>query len=67
MDICVTFLDVKKVFDSVPYALLDNKLRNIGLHVNLLAWLTDDQTLWKQQVVVEGTPFDIIPVTSGVP
>ena len=40
-DICAVFLDYRKVFDSVPHAPLISKLVDIGLHSNLLGWVTD--------------------------
>ncbi len=51
----------------MPHAPLIDKLREISLHVNLLAWLTDYQTQRKLQVVVDGGQSDVVAVTSGVP
>ena len=66
-DVCAVFLDYRKAFDSVPYARLMRKLQDIGLHVNLLAWLHDYLTLRRQQVVVDGATSSQIAVVSGVP
>ena len=66
-DICAVFLDYRKAFDSVPHAPLINKLLDIGLHTNLLAWLADYLTNRVQQVVVNGASSRQVPVTSGVP
>ena len=66
-DICAVFLDYRKAFDSVPHAPLINKLQNIGLHINLLAWLTDYLTLRRQQVIVDGITSNQVVITSGVP
>ena len=54
----------RKAFDSVPHAPLINRLQEIGLHINLLAWLIDYLTLQRQQVVIDGITS---MVTSGVP
>ena len=66
-EICGMFLDYKKVFDSVPRSLLIEKLQQIGLHNNLLAWITDYLAQRKQRVVVEGTTSSQALVSSGVP
>ena len=61
------FLDYRKAFDSVPHAPLISKLVDIGLHSNLLAWVTDYLTNRFQQVVVDGAFSHPAHVTSGVP
>ena len=61
------FLDYRKAFDSVPHAPLIGKLVDIGLHSNLLAWVTDYLTNRFQQVVVDGAWSHPAHVTSGVP
>ena len=66
-EICAVFLDYKKVFDSVPHKLWIEKLQQIGLHNNLLAWMTDYLTQRKQRVVVEGATSSQALVSSGVP
>ncbi len=66
-DVRAIFLDYRKAFDSVPHIPLISKRRDIGLHVNLLAWITDYLTQWRQQVVVDGVQSDVAAVTSGVP
>ena len=66
-EICAVFLDYKKAFDSVPHKLLIEKLQQIGLHNNLLAWITDYLTQRKQRVVVEGATSSQALVSSGVP
>ena len=65
-DICAVFLGYRKVFDSVPHAPLISKLVDIGLHSNLLAWVTDYLTNRFQQVVVDGAFSHPAHVTSGV-
>ena len=47
--------------------LLIEKLQQIGLHNNLLAWITDHLTQRKQTVVVEGATSSQALVSSGVP
>ena len=61
------FLDYKKAFDSVPHELLVSRLQNLGLHRNLLSWITDYLTQRKQQVVVDGASSSQVLVSSGVP
>ena len=46
---------------------LMRKLQDIGLHVNLLAWLYDYLTLRRQRVVVDGATSNQAAVVSGVP
>ena len=65
-EICAVFLDYKKVFDSVPHELLVSRLQNLGLHCNLLSWITDYLTQ-RKQVVVDGTSSSQVLVSSGVP
>ena len=67
MDICAVFLDYQKAFDSVPHAPLIGKLVDIGLHFNLLAWVTDYSTNRLQQVVVDGAQSHPAHITSGIP
>ncbi len=67
LEICAIFLDYKKAFDSFTHAPLINKLKRIGLHHNLLEWLTDYLTSRKQEVVVNGSNSCQASVTSGVP
>ncbi len=50
-DVWAIFLDYRKAFDRVPHIPLISKLRDIGLRVNLLAWITDYLTQRRQQVV----------------
>ena len=50
-EICAVFLDYKKAFDSVSHELLIEKLQGLGLHHNLLSWITDYLTQRKQRVV----------------
>ena len=61
------FLDYRKAFDSVPHQLLISKLQQLGLHSNLLSWITDYLSQRKQRVVVEGATSSQAPVSSGVP
>ena len=66
-EICAVFLDYRKAFDSVPHQLLISKLQQLGLHSNLLSWITDYLSQRKQRVVVEGATSSQAPVSSGVP
>ena len=59
-EVCTTFFDIRKAFDSVPHKALMDKMQMIGLDDYLLYWLHSYLTNRKQTVVVEG-------VLSGVP
>ena len=61
------FLDYKQAFDSVPHQLLISKLQQLGLHSNLLSWITDYLSQRNQRVVVEGATSSQTPVSSSVP
>ena len=66
-EICAVFLDYRKEFDSVPHQLLISKLQQLGVHSNLLSWITDYLSQRKQRVVVEGATSSQASVSSGVP
>ena len=51
---CVIFNDVRNVIDSVPHALLLQKLANIGLNPFILRWIENYLIDRAQFVVVSG-------------
>ena len=61
------FLDFSKAFDSVNHNLLIIKLQKLGFSGKLLFWITDYLKDRSQRVVLDGSTFEWVPVTSGVP
>ena len=66
-DICCTFFDLRKAFDSVPHRLLVDKLAQLGLNSYILRWITDYLTNRRQKVTIEGECSGTVKVLSGVP
>ena len=65
-EICAVFFDLK-VFDSVPYIPLIERLVVCGLCAYLVRWITSYLTNRKQRVVVEGVESGVTDVLSGMP
>ena len=63
----MVYLDFSKAFDSVSHELLFHKLSSFGFHSDLIRWFRAYLTGRRQQVVVDGTYSDWLPVVSGVP
>ena len=63
---CV-FFDVKKAFDSVPHRKIISSLSGFGIKGPVLNWLRDYLSGRRQRVVLDGTIFDSVNVSSGVP
>ena len=61
------FLDLSKVFDSVPHKRLLLKLRHYGVGGSLLSWLRCFLTTRRQCVILNGSFSLWLPVISGVP
>ena len=61
------FLDISKVFDTVPLHRLCCKLAHYGICRCTLAWIKKLLTGRSQQVVINGKYSDQVEVTSGVP
>ena len=66
-EICATFFDYRKAFDSVPHHPLMEKLFSLNMNPFLSRWISDYLTHRKQQVVVEGAASSPLQVLSGVP
>ena len=66
-EIDVIHLDLSKAFDKVPHDLLLTKLHRHGISGTALGWFEGYLSNRQQQVVLEGTFSDWLPVTSGVP
>ena len=63
----VLYLDFKKAFDSVAHNELLFKLWSFGITGNLWRWLQAYLSNRVQQVSVNNTVSDVLPVVSGVP
>ena len=66
-EVCATFLDLRKAFDSVPHRQLMEILAGLGLPNNVLKWLLSYLNGRKQRVVVNGSTSSECKVISGVP
>ena len=66
-DVCLTFFDSRKAFDSVPHAPLLQHLNDIGLNSRILQWITSYLCCRKQYVGAEGASSSTTSVPSGVP
>jgi hypothetical protein len=63
----VIYTDYSKAFDKISHSLLILKLTELGIHGDLLRWLTSYLRERSQAVTVKGYCSSFIPVTSGVP
>lgn len=66
-DACLVFLDISKAFDRVWHRGLLFKLRQFGIHGNLLQWFSSYLEHRKQQVAVDGETSEALLITAGVP
>ena len=67
MEVCATFFDIRKAFDTVPHRNLLSKLKSLHLHPAITRWICNCLTGRYQRVVVDGAIYQSIPVISGVP
>ena len=67
IEICTVFFDLRKAFDTVPHHPLICKLEELGVDHYLLRWICNYLSEQKQQVVVDGSISNKLPVISGVP
>ena len=61
------YLDISKVFDSVPHDILLIKLAQLGIRGPLWLWFRSYQTNHKQVVKINNQLSDPLPVSYGVP
>ena len=66
-EVGAVFFDFRKAFDSVPHRALLEKLENLQVNHILIKWIHSYLTDRKQQVVVNGSSSNPLPVLSGVP
>lgn len=63
----VLYLDFSDAFDSVPHNLLLHKLSLYGIDGPLYSWFSDYLLSRYQRVHIEGSFFNWVKVSSGVP
>lgn len=63
----VVYTDFEKAFDRVDHVILLQKLESLGIHGDLLRWITSYLSNRSQAVVLGGYRSDFITVPSGVP
>ena len=63
----VVYTDFRKAFDRVKHSILLYKLRKIGIHSDLLAWISSYLSGRTQFVKIAGWSSRTFDVTSGVP
>lgn len=63
----VIYTDFEKAFDRVDHVILLNKLNALGIHGDLLRWVSSYLTNRSQSVVLGGYRSDYVSIPSGVP
>ena len=63
----VTYLDIKKAFDTVHHKILLKKCKKLGIHGNLLYWLTNYLENRKQATIANNVQSDTGNIVCGVP
>lgn len=63
-EVCATFFDFRKAFNSVPHQILWQKLASLNLDDYLLAWTHDYLYKRSQSVVVDGAELGAVPILS---
>ena len=66
-DVDTIYLDLAKAFDSVPHVRLLKKVEALGVHGQVLTWISDFLTGRRQRVSVNGSLSEWSSVLSGVP
>ena len=61
------YLDFAKAFDTVPHERLLHKLRGLGVHGKILAWIKSFLMGRMQRVVLDGEESEWRDVLSGIP
>lgn len=67
MKVDVVYTDFSKAFDKMSHSILINKLKEVGIHGDLLRWLSSDLQNHSQTVTVNVHCSSSVPITSGVP
>ena len=63
----VIYTDFSKAFDKISHSLLIDKIKQAGIHGDLLRWLESYLRDRTQAVAVRGFTSSFVPITSGVP
>ncbi|XP_063417883.1 uncharacterized protein LOC134700417 [Mytilus trossulus] len=63
LDIDCIYTDFMKAFDKVPHKRLIAKIKNLGVHEDIVGWITSFLEDRKQKVVVNGEESDWANVT----
>lgn len=67
LQVDAVYTDYSKAFDKISHEILIKKLDQIGVHGDLLRWLTSYLRDRSQAVAVKGYCSSFLPVSSGVP
>ena len=59
--------DFSKAFDSVPHAIVCNKLMSLNINPNVINWIVSFLSNRKQRVVVDGFVTEFASINRGVP
>ena len=63
----VTYVDLRKAFDTVTHSILLKKLEKMGISENLLVWFKNYLENRSQCTFVNNLTSDVLPLTCGVP
>ena len=63
----IIYYDFSKAFDKFPKFQLIQKLKSVGIFGNVLEWISNWLTNWKQRTMLNGHYSDWDDVISGVP
>jgi len=63
----VFFFDFSKAFESVPHAIVCNKLMSLKMNPYVINWIVSFLSNRKQRVVVDGFVTEIVSINRGVP
>ena len=59
--------DFSKAFDSVPYAIVCNKLMSLNMNPYVINWIVSFLSNRKQRIVVDGFVTEFVSINRGVP